>query len=303
MLRKLILAGLVATVLLTAGGWVYRGDWWAMQLVGQSHPQFVEEPSKGPTRGIAAFVGTQVDAETQTHQLRKSWADYAHVVVPVFSQEIFDRETIIEDTFNRLRDQGLHELCLIGSSGGGQMVVEFMRYNRAHGNYFSISGVIIEDAPMDQTDLVDTRASTMEEWRPGLVQNKLSSLFWWVFGGKAPPPAADADLALLAEHHSISKSYKLSGWGDQIRAILRFIPVQPGEFTGVPFVYLMSVPHEGATDDGVVKHSSAPKWVAGFGETDTSIMRVPSPHAEWVAFPTVWREVFGSTLVRFYPHG
>lgn len=301
MFRKLILAGLTAVALL-AGAWVYRGDWWTLQLVGESHPQFVEEPSKGPKRSIAVFVGTQVDGETQTRQLRKDWARFGHVTVAVFSQEIFDRETIIKDTFEKLRKEGFHELCLVGSSGGGQMVVDFMRYNRAQGNYFSISGAIIEDAPMEQADLVDTRAGLMEEWRPGIVQNKASSLFWGT-SWDPPTPAADADLALLAEHHAISKSYKLSGWGGQVRAILRFRPVAPGEFAGVPFIYLMAAPHEDATHDGVVKHASAPKWVAGFGETSTSIIKVPSPHAEWVAFPTVWREAFGSALVRFYPRG
>lgn len=301
MLRKLIFVGVLAVTLL-AGGWVYRGDWWTMQLVGQSHPQFVEEPSQGPKRSIAVFVGTQVSGETQTRQLRKDWGRFGHVTVVVFPQEVFDRKTIIKDTFEKLRKEGSDELCLIGSSGGGQMAVDFMRYNRAHGNHFSISGVIIEDAPMDQTDLVNTEAGGMEEWRPGILQNKASSFFWgqnW----NPPTPAADADLALLAEHHAISKSYKLSGWGDQVRAILRFRPVDPGEFAGVPFIYLMATPHENATDDGVVKHSSAPKWVAGFGETGDRIVLVQSPHAEWVAFPTVWREAFSSALERLYPRG
>jgi hypothetical protein len=222
-----------------------------------------------------------------------------------YSSELLDRQHIVEEVFETLMKLfedtldvpagDFREVCLIGSSVGGQLAVDVDRYNRLMGSPLTITGLIEIDTPMDTDDVTIPGIQASKFVGPGMVAN---TLFGWgvAIWHNPPTPEEGADPELLAEHHKISRHWGWSGIASAGRTICTFIPVQPGELAHIPNKALLRAIH-----DKDVSKSATPKWLSAL-RLENAVM-VESTHCDWPGFPRAWTIAVVTTLRGFYPNG
>jgi hypothetical protein len=263
-----------------------RGDWMLSNLLSYGERTRFSTTQSGNAdtdTAVMVFPPSQVSGETYTKAIRATLHTSGRFVIAAeYSQRTFNPRAIAGEAFEELKNRSIRKVHLVGASVGAKLVAEFIRYNQENDRHFEITGVTLLDPVMDAGDLHDSRSWVMRFlWWPGALANQFTSSFW--NGSFNPPtPEEGADAELLAEHHRRSKNYQLSGWGGQIRAAAGSAAVQPGEFTGIPLRILRS------KQDGVVKDSAVPKWLAAFNAVRAQVRYVDSAHCDVPAFPKAW---------------
>jgi hypothetical protein len=274
----------------------------------------VRQESINNKRFVVVFPPTQVGAETYTREQRSLLAKYGQVVVFDYPRQYADRKRFVKEAFDSLRElyaehlvklgmprDAPKELALEGSSVGAQFLMDFIRYNRMKGGYFTITSAVLDDPVMDGDDISDQAAKVFKLWHPGLANNLLFGLagkFGIRMPFNPPPPEEGADAALLREHHDISKHWPMSGLGDLIRISVTSDQPQPSEFKDIPMRALSS------TGDTVLKKTWIPKAAKAFGTNPTTaVMEVTSAHTDWPAFPKATNAALDAAYKELYPNG
>jgi hypothetical protein len=274
----------------------------------------VQQESGNNKRFLVVFPPTQVGAETYTREQRPLLAAYGRVVVFDYPRQYANRKRFAKRAFDDLRElyaehlvklgmpgSAPKELALEGSSVGVQFLMDFIRYNRKMGDYFTITSAVLDDPVMDGDDIADQNAKVFKYWHPGLVNNLALNLLDKVgirMPFTPPPPEEGADAALLKEHHDISKHWPMSGLGDLIRISITSDQPQPGEFKDIPMRALSS------TGDTVLKKTWILKAARAFSTNLAAmVVEVKSDHCDWPAFPKATNAALTTVYKELYPNG
>lgn len=238
--------------------------------------------------GVLYLAGVAADGVEQSEAIRGVILEEGDLIAVKYSRYRHDAATIVRTAHKWLLDHGYRRVTLVGGSMGGDIVSDFIAYNRAKDSPLHLRA-ILDDVPAGRNTLFQSLLPVATyAWYPGWFQNWLTVPFWKVMYSPPAPSQLEAGYnpAQLAAGINTNLHWPLSCYAGEIRYVGKFTPPHAGAYADIPAVIIRSVPGYTKGDD-VVTSEADTIWEGVF--RTANLVKVDSTHINFAGNPSANR--------------